>query len=132
MNLNSYYIRVAGTLSARGSSIDKIYFNGGSNIPNYSIDFTISSTNWNEQTGSGCIIENAVINSTHTGINIESVEPKINNNYISAFYAIDVYRASPEISNNIINGAIGVHDASPTITGNTITGKIEIGERYGA
>jgi hypothetical protein len=131
VNLNSYYIRVAGTLHAQGSSADKIYFNGGSNIPNYSIDFTESSTSWNERTGSGCIIENAVINSIHTGIFIENVAPKINNNYINAFYAIDVSQASPVISNNIINGAIGVHTASPTITGNTITGRIEIGERYG-
>ena len=131
VNLNSHYIRVAGILRAQGSSIDKINFKGYSEIPNYSIEFTESSTNYNERTGSGCIIENAVINSTHAGISIEKATPKINNNSISAFYAIDVSNASPLISNNIINGAIGVHNASPTISGNKITGRIEIGETYG-
>ena len=131
VNLNSYYIRVAGTLRAQGSSVDKISFKGYSEIPNYSIEFRESSTSYNEQTGSGCIIENAVINSTHTGILIENVTPKINNNSISAFYAIDVFNASPLISNNLINGAIGVHNASPTISGNEITGSIEIGETFG-
>jgi len=124
VNLNSYYIRVAGTLRAQGSSTDQIHFNGGSNTPHWSIDFTESSTSWSEQTGSGCIIENAVIDSTHTGISVRNVTPKINNNSISAFYAIDVYEGSPVISNNIINGAIGIHYAFPTIIGNTIKGRI--------
>jgi len=131
VNLNSYYIRVAGTLSAQGSSVDKINFKGYSEIPNYSIEFTESSTSYNERTGSGCIIENAVINSTHGGILIENVTPKINNNSISAFYAIDVFNASPVISNNIIKGAVGVHNASPIISGNEIAGTIEIGETFG-
>ena len=131
VNLNSYYIRVAGTLRAQGSSVDKINFKGYCEIPNYSIEFTVSSTSYNERTGSGCIIENAVINYTHGGILIEGVTPKINNNSISAFYAIDVFNASPLISNNIIKGAVGVHNASPTISDNEIMGSIEIGETFG-
>lgn len=131
VNLNSYYIRVAGTLRAQGSSVDKINFKGYSEIPNYSIEFTESSTSYNERTGSGCIIENAVINYTHGGILIENVTPKINNNSVSAFYAMDVFNASPLISNNIIKGAVGVHNASPTISGNEIMGSIEIGETFG-
>jgi hypothetical protein len=122
---------VAGTLRAQGSVTDKIYFNGGSNTPNWSIDFTESSTSWNEQTGSGCMIENAIIDSTHTGISIRNTTPKINNNFISAFYAIDVFEGSPVISNNILNGAIGVHYASPTIIGNSITGSISASSSVG-
>ena len=57
VNFNGYYIRVDGTLTARGSSTDKIHFNGG------------------QITGSGCIIENAILNST----SIENSKSLINN-----------------------------------------------------
>ena len=62
VNLNSYYIQVEGTLQARGSSADQIHFNSGS------IKFMGSSNDWNEQTGTGCIVENAVISSTSSSI----------------------------------------------------------------
>jgi hypothetical protein len=58
VNLNGYYIRVNGTLTARGNPTDKITFNGGQ------ITFTTVSNGWNEQRQSGCIIENAVISQT--------------------------------------------------------------------
>ena len=125
VDLNGYYIRVDGTLSARGSLFDKIYFTGGgSEPPNYAITFTVNSTSWNELDGSGSVLENVVIDSVHAGISMEEVAPRLDGNFITGYYAIDVFGGSPEISNNIINGAIGVHHASPTITGNTITGSI--------
>ena len=73
VNLVSYFIQVDGTLNARGSSTNKIYFSNGQ------ITFTQTSTNWNEQTGSGCLIENAIINETQISI---YNSPKINNNII--------------------------------------------------
>ncbi len=132
VNLNGHYIRVDGTLSAQGTEFDKIRFiGGGSEPPNWSITFTETSTSWSEQDGSGCVLEYVVVDSAHTGISIEDVAPKIDNSFISGYYAVDVFEGSPVISNNIIQGAIGVHYASPTITGNTITGSISAVESLG-
>ena len=131
VDLNGYYLRVDGTLRARGSLFDKIYFiGGGSEPPNYAITFTENSTSWNELEGSGCVLEYVVIDSVHAGISMEEVAPRVDGNFISAYYAVDVFGGSPVISNNIINGAVGVHYASPTITGNTITGSIAAFESY--
>jgi hypothetical protein len=125
VNLATYYIQVNGTLVAKGTSTDKIYFNGGSSSPNWAITFTPKSTSWNKQTGSGSIIENAVIDTPSTGVSIDNVTPKIDSNSITGFYAVEVWDGSPVISNNVINGEVGVHNnGSPTITGNTITGTI--------
>jgi hypothetical protein len=108
VNLNSYYIQVEGTLEASGSSADQIHFNSGS------IKFTDSSNDWNEQTGTGCIVENAVISSTSSSIaavHIEDASPKINNDTIANaayYYKIEVWGGSPTITNNTINGPIGL------------------------
>ena len=51
INLNGYYILVNDTLQARGSSTDKIYFNGGQII------FTQFIVGWNQETQSGSIIQ---------------------------------------------------------------------------
>jgi len=59
VNLNKYYIQVNGTLTAKGADNDKIYFNDGQVI------FTSVSNGWNEQTGSGSIIQNAVFRRLH-------------------------------------------------------------------
>lgn len=84
VNLNDYYIQVNGTLIAKGTSTNLINFNGGG------ITFTSASKSWNEQTGSGCIIENAQFypttdaygNTRSTNIvTIEGVSPKITSNF---------------------------------------------------
>ena len=104
--LNEHYIKVNGTLVARGSSTDKIHFEISDSQVYYmdkEIEFTSSSTDWDEQTGSGCIIENAVVN---TKLSISN---------------------SPKISNNIINARISVSGESPvTISNNTITDQIAV------
>lgn len=56
VNFNSFYIQVNGTLIARGTETEPITFSNGS------ITFTAVSNGWNEQTGSGSIIENAIFN----------------------------------------------------------------------
>ncbi len=99
VNLNSYYIMVNGTLTARGSSNDKIYFNGGQ------ITFTQYSNGWNQETQSGSIIQYAVISGLFT-----------------TGGAIYIDGGSPAILNNNMNISIGITGGSPIISGNAITG----------
>lgn len=102
--LNEHYIRVNGTLVARGSSTDKIRFEISDTQVYYmgrEIEFTSFSTDWNEQTGSGCVIENAVVNT----------KLSVNN--------------SPKLTNNIINASVSISGESPVIiSNNTITDRI--------
>jgi parallel beta-helix repeat protein len=96
VNLNGYFIRVNGTLTARGTSTDKVHLNDGY------IEFTASSSGWDSQTGSGSIIENAIINSR-----IETMEVSllINNNTITK--SLSLAGGSPIISKNSITIVIG-------------------------
>lgn len=146
INFNSYYIRVNGTLRARGTPSEPILFNGGF------INFTNIANGWIEHLGSGCILEYANLNKT----TIFSDAPvKITNSYSNA--PITVYPSSfitynqlagdttigaqttfahnnlvgrlfttnaVSISNNNIIGQ--VETGSSTITGNTITGSVTI------
>jgi len=128
VNLNEYYIQVNGTLIARGTDNDKIYFNGGSII------FTSVSTSWNEQTNSGSIIENAVSSasisisgvsvkvskSSLNGINIDGGSSTVSYNTIGS---INLDGGSPLISNNDITGEFVMRGGSPTVTANTIHGR---------
>jgi parallel beta-helix repeat protein len=111
VNFGTYYLVVNGTLFARGSTTKNIFFTPYSSEWDYSnrISFMPDSNGWNEQTGSGSIIENAVFDSVSVGINAAS--PKINNNTFSGGYrdkkaiAVSEGSSSPIISNNIIDGA---------------------------
>lgn len=102
VNLNNYYIQVNGTLIAKGTNTNPINFNSGS------ITFTSISNSWNEQTGSGCIIENANFSTTvdAAGITIYPNEITIDN-------------SSPKISGNS-NVSITINDGSPVISENTL------------
>jgi hypothetical protein len=143
VNLNSYYILVNGTLRARGNQNNPIYFNNGiNNYPNAAITFGQGSVNWNQQTGLGSIIENAVLNSSSIQCQ-QGASPKINNDTIygeigylngspiisnSTIFGLisDIsVQASPIIENNVINGYINdAGGGSSTISGNTIFGGI--------
>ena len=128
VNLGSYYIMVKGTLIAEGTSSNPVTFNGGA------ITFTTSSLGWNEQTASGCIIQNAnfknstgatiiassikVTNTNGAYFNIQDSSPTISNNNKCG---IEVYGGSAIISNNNIDSSITVEYGSPIITNNTIT-----------
>jgi hypothetical protein len=107
VNLNDYYMQVNGTLNARGTKSNLINLNSGT------IVFKDSSTDWYEQTSSGCIIENA--NLISSSIDIEN-SPKINNNVIREIY-VD---GSGIITENIISGQVRV-GGSPKIINNNIT-----------
>jgi hypothetical protein len=107
VNLNGYYIRVNGTLTARGNPTDKITFNGGQ------ITFTNVSNGWNEQTNSGCIIENAIIDQT----SISSTNPlKIDDCIINSQITV----TSSIISNNKVTGDINCHSAIPSIQSDAV------------
>jgi hypothetical protein len=117
-------IQVNGVMTARGTSTNPIHINGGSRswsmwIAAYStITFSESSAGWNEQTGSGCIIENAIISST----TIEtSGSMKFSSNIMEGSEIL-IKDGSPEISNNFLTSSIQIEGGSPTVSDNEITG----------
>ena len=130
VNLGSYYIEVNGTLQAIGSILNSITFNSGYGGQ---INFTQYSSSWNQQTQTGCVIENAVLT---CAINIYHVSPLIANNQCT--YSVNAFSGdssgiyvwddgSPIISNNTSNGVIsdvyqGSGNGFAVISGNTIKG----------
>ena len=130
VSLGSYYIEVNGTLQAVGSSPNSINFNSGYGGQ---INFTQYSSNWNQQTQTGCVIENAFLT---CAINIYHVSPLIANNQCT--YSVNAFSGdssgiyvwddgSPIISNNTSNGVIsdvyqGSGNGLAVISGNTIKG----------
>jgi hypothetical protein len=134
VNINSYYIRVNGTLSAQGTPDSKIAINIGSTTTYYSgIEFKSCSKGWNSQTNSGSILQYAVITSSRTyysAIKLESASPKIDNNIIScASYdaIIECWgNGNPIISNNIAGKLLShCYGGYATIVNNTIVGPSE-------
>jgi hypothetical protein len=125
IQLNEYHLQINGTLIARGTSSDPIDFHGGTPISTggwrittgdnaYSIVFAPSSTNWSQQTQSGCIIENAVIGN----LVVNGGSPKISDSFLGN---IDIWGGTPEISNNTVVGGIGVYGGSALIANNTVS-----------
>ncbi len=96
VDLNSFYIQVNGTLIARGTETEPINFNSGL------ITFTVVSNGWNEQTGSGSIIENALFSTA-------SLETA----------------TSLKVNHNIIKGNV-IASASSLLIGNNITGSVSV------
>src|SRR3972149_736181 len=99
VNLNKYYIQVNGTLTAKGADNDKIYFNDGQVI------FTSVSNGWNEQTGSGSIIQNAVFTDS---LSISS-SVKVTKNSLKG---LDINSGSAVVSYNSIS-TINAKNGSP-------------------
>jgi len=135
-NKNSY-IQVNGTLVARGSSNEHVSFIGDNTNE---IIFMPYSKSWNEQTGSGSIIEKWQSNTLKITINGSS--PKIssgisqamitinngaplivNNRLLGESTSIAINGGEPMISsNNLSSYKIYVEGGSPMISGNTIRG----------
>jgi hypothetical protein len=143
INIGTNLLQINGTLNARGTASLPIIFNGSCGRTDIwaiqgLVDFTETSTNWNSQTNTGCIIENARFNNTI--IQIEA-SPTINNCVIncpiypifglSASNEIEINAGSPIISNNsiianddgtsIMNG-IKCAAGAPVISDNFISG----------
>jgi parallel beta-helix repeat protein len=132
INLNSYCITVNGALIAKGTSTNKIQINGMSGegpfmpapAPNpypftYGINFTKLSVGYNAQSGSGSIIENAIINSTTMAL--ES-SPKIYSNVITGYITSN---GTSVISNNLVTGEIHLTGPS-TVLNNKINGTVSV------
>ena len=124
VDLYSYTLQVSGTLTAVGSSDNRIVFTTGS-ANNPRIIFNSGSTSWNEFADSGCIVENAVFNAAT--ISVSNCSPKISSNYFtnSLFVAVSGSTGSPLIVNNAFNcrnTAISFSAGSPTITNNFVKG----------
>lgn len=120
IDLEGNCLEVSGTLVAKGSSVDWIYLNNGS------INFTSTST-------TGCIIENAILNSILISI---SSSVKINSTYVRGAQAksvINIYGGSPMISNNTLTGGVdsiaivSIRGGSPTISNNNIIAHVDNG-----
>ena len=100
VKMNGFYILVNGALVARGNSTNQIQFKEGL------ISFTDLSERWNEQTDSGSIIENAVLDKTSV-VTKESV--KLANCYISGH--VFAFGKSPIITNNTITGNLVAYES---------------------
>jgi len=105
VNLNSHYIQVNGTLIAKGSNAEKISFSNGQII------FTQSAVGWDEQNGSGSIIENALFSSEISVDGFARLTSKI------------IIANSPKITHSNINAYIEVNSGSPIISDNTLNNK---------
>ena len=121
----SSYLQVNGTLNARGTPGSNIIFTtDGSNVyATPQVQFGGNSTSWDEQTGSGCIIESA----TFTGVSLRiSGSPKIdNNNFNSLNTQISIAGGSPLITSNSITiqtTGISATGGNPIISYNSIVG----------
>lgn len=113
VNLNEHYIRVEGTLHAVGTNTAPICFNHGS------IGIDSDSVSWNEQNGSGCVIENSVLNDCP--VSIGDVSPKIVGNTIDGDITTYSYsNGAPIITDNTIVGGIFISAGSPVVVNNTI------------
>lgn len=127
----SYYIQVNGILNAQGTNDSNIIFLSSNPASTTRIDFTSTSTGWNETTGSGCVIKNAVLSSVR--VTVTNCSPKISNNYFTnnLNVLISSTSGSPLILNNAIdcrNTGISVTGGSPMISNNFIKGN---GANYG-
>ena len=107
VNFNDFYLQVNGTLIAIGTSAEKVTFNAGQII------IKPVANGWDDQSGSGCIFENAVINRTSI---LSDVAVKITKVYANASITVG---DSSIISHNLLVDKTIVGD-SATITDNTI------------
>ena len=141
VNLSDYFIQVNGTLIAEGGLTDPVIFDGGSII------FKAVSNDWDEQTGSGCIIENAVFSTTtdaagftvypseividdsspkisqssNVSITVNGGSPMVSENTLRY---VKITRGTPKLLNNIIK-AVSIDEGSPQIFSNIIQDGID-------
>ena len=137
VNLNKRYIQVNGSLIARGSSNDPIHISDGT------LNFTIVSNGWNEQTGSGSIFENVVFyqvvvdssvalkvrgcsgdsRSVEGGLMRTSIVSVSGSSIVldNTLYSVSVTDGSAVITNNNLSN-VNINGGSPSISNNTILG----------
>ncbi len=108
VDFGSYYLLVNGTLTAQGTSSNNICIKTDDPISNpyQQIQFNPSSTGWNDQTNSGCIIEYVLFN--QVSIIAQGCSPKIANNVFNNPIWMAVLSkggGSPSITGNIVQNA---------------------------
>jgi hypothetical protein len=116
VDLSQYYIQVNGTLNSRGRAEENIAFST-SYFRDAHIDFLSPSKNWNEQTGSGSIIENAAFNKVYLNI---SSSAKISSNAFNGTTNSPIFLTggNPSISDNqftVTGSGLSVTGGSPII-----------------
>jgi hypothetical protein len=102
---------VNGTLQAIGSSKNSIVFNGDNSAE---IVFSPFAVDWDQSTGTGCIIENAIIGPYMVMYN----SPEINNDNV---YGRINTNANASISNCFIYGGISITGGQGIVSDNTVT-----------
>ena len=130
VNLGVYYLEVNGTLDAKGTTSEQIFFNSNSLIagpPNNYNSLSNSPDNiFLGYENPTCIIENAVLN--QTSINADSYISNATVTVISCFLKGDSEIAvggSAVIYNSRVEGGVLLRGAS-TVKGNTFLGGINI------
>ncbi len=102
ININSgCYLQINGTLIAKGTAGSKITFNGGQIKLNF-------ATSYNEQTGSGSIIENCIFTSNQE-------------------QQLSIKSCSPKIDNNVFNNQVSIGQCGGTVFGNTFNAPVKVG-----
>ena len=132
----SGYIQVDGTLQALGTNSSPISVNGAGQVysigafyggTSYSaITFSQQSIGWNQQTSSGSIIKNTIINSATltTSNSIKLSQDTFANDF-------DIKGGSPLITGCTIKSGFTIWDGSPIISNNQIMGGITLEGDYG-
>jgi parallel beta-helix repeat protein len=134
VNMNDHQVDVNGTLRAMGTSSDLIEFNGAGRI-----QFLVNSTEWDEQTGLGCIFEHVNLRNTFV---IADVGLKVYNCLVRDIYAtgsavfsgntifqsIDVSGSAVVEHNSIVSttGALRVSGGSPIISHNNVSCRVKV------
>lgn len=136
VNINTYYIQVNGTLSAKGTSDNMIQIKDGT------LQFTSVSVGWNNETSTGCIIQ--YVNLMNTSISASN-PTKLDHDIISGDHTVSVIIGDNSvITNNNILVYVAAGDKSifignqiesssktgnaSTFLNNTIQGSISAGE----
>jgi len=127
----SGYIQVDGILQALGTNSSPIHITGSeATIPlntffpilYYStITFSQKSTGWNQQTLSGSIIENTIINSTTLTI---SSSVKLSQD--SFANTLSIQEGTPVITGCTIESALSIYGGTPIISNNQVMGGITL------
>ncbi len=112
VNLGYYYIQINGTLIAKGTDTDGIRFNGGSS---QGITFTAKCSDWNEQTGSGCVIQYAIV---IPKLVVNDAIVKIDHCTVLGVFSVG---GSSIVTNNNFSGGMEVVGAA-IVSGNWISG----------
>jgi hypothetical protein len=123
VNLGNYYLTINGTLNARGTGAEKIVFQKSANNTSWystsQVGFSLNSKGYNEQTGQGCIVENAIFYSV-----VLSVASSVKFSKIESDHGLWLSGGAPYVSNSRFNlqDGLNVINGAPTFVNNVLIG----------